>query len=185
MEKLDDIIEQLQGAVKAHGAQAKFLKDKVKPLVKKDSPGKFLGAINPVKAIGSVVKGIKNRDEYGGGVMGAIKGTAGEITGGTEKNRNENINNKLDEIIAGISELSGEEQPGMTDVASTPSPAAAPLSMANNKKFGQFMSSPQQSPYSNRTGGKNSTFNKDKAAVMMAVSDPNTNTSGALFKKKK
>jgi hypothetical protein len=183
MEKLDDIIEQLQGAVKAHGDQAKFLENKVKPLVKKDSPGKFLGLPNPIKALGSVVKGIKNRDEYGGGVMGAIKGTAGEITGGTEKNRNENINNKLDEIISSISKLSGEEEPGMADITQT-SAGAAPLSMANNKKFGQFMSSPQQSPYSNRTGGKNSTFNKDKAVVMMAVSDPNTKTSGSLFKKK-
>lgn len=185
MEKLDEIIEQLNNAVTAHGNQAKFLEKEVKPLVtkkgKKDSPNKFVGSL--IKNVGNIAKGIKNRDEYGGGLKGAIKGTVGEITGETEKNRDEQINSKLDEIISGISKISGEQEPGMGDVTQT-SPAAAPLSMVDNKKFGQFMSSPQQSPYSNRTGGKNSTFDKEKAAVMMAVSDPNTKTSGLMFAKK-
>ena len=63
---------------------------------KSDSPNKFLGLGTLVKNAGNIAKGIKNRDEYGGGLKGAIKGVAGEITGGTEKNRNEEINSKLD-----------------------------------------------------------------------------------------
>ena len=192
MEKLDEIIEQLNKAVTAHGDQADFLEGTVKPLVaekgKKDSPNKFLGKI---LGAGALVQGIKNRDQFGGGIKGALKGTGDALTSGGLVGkikdginaRNEEINNKLDTIIAAVG---GEEQPGadtFADVTST-SAGAAPLGMVDNKKFGQFMSSPQQSPYSNRTGGKNPTFDKEKAAVMMAVSDPNTDTSGLMFAKK-
>lgn len=48
-------------------------------------------------------------------------------------------------------------------------------------KSNAFMGTPQQSPHSNDTGGKNPTFSKDTAMRMMAVADPNTKTSGLLF----
>jgi len=48
-------------------------------------------------------------------------------------------------------------------------------------KSNAFMDTSQQSPYSNKTGGKNPTFSKDTAMRMMAVADPNTKTSGLLF----
>jgi len=48
-------------------------------------------------------------------------------------------------------------------------------------KSNAFMGTSQQSPYSNKTGGKNPTFSKDTAMRMMAVADPNTKTSGLLF----
>jgi len=50
---------------------------------KKSSPSEF----NVLGGLGNVVKGIKNRDEYGGGLKGAIKGTVGEFTGGTAKDK--------------------------------------------------------------------------------------------------
>ena len=48
-------------------------------------------------------------------------------------------------------------------------------------KTNDFMATHMQHPYSNGTGGKNPTFEKGAAAKMMAVADPNTETSGLLF----
>ena len=145
---------------------------------KSNSPNKFLGKIGGIiKGGGALIEGIKNRDEYGGGVKGAIKGTVGALTGGTEKNRNEEINTKLDTIIAAVS--GGDEAMG-ADTMST-SPGAAPLSMASPAKFKEFMKTAQQSPVSNNTGGKKSTFDPVMANRMMAVSDPETNTKDLLF----
>jgi len=143
-----------------------------------DSPNKFLGLGTLVKNAGTIAKGIKNRDEYGGGLKGAIKGVAGEFTGGTEKNRNEEINTKLDTIIAAVS--GGGDEAMAADTMST-SPAAAPLSMASPAKFKEFMKTAQQSPVSNNTGGKKSTFDPVMADRMMAVADPETNTKDLLF----
>ena len=145
---------------------------------KSDSPNKFLGLGTLVKNAGNIAKGIKNRDEYGGGLKGAIKGVAGEITGGTEKNRNEEINSKLDTIIAA---LSGGGDDAMASDISTTSPGAAPLAMASPIKFKEFMQSTTQSPISNNTGGKNPNFKFGEADRMMAVADPNVDTKGALF----
>ena len=145
---------------------------------KKDSPNKFVGLGTLVKNAGTLAKGIKNRDEYGGGLKGAIKGVAGEFTGGTEKNRNEEINTKLDTIIAAVS--GGGDEAMAADTMST-SPAAAPLSMASPAKFKEFMKTAQQSPVSNNTGGKKSTFDPVMADRMMAVADPETNTKDLLF----
>ena len=145
---------------------------------KSDSPNRFLGLGTLVKNAGNIAKGIKNRDEYGGGLKGAIKGVAGEITGGTEKNRNEEINTKLDTIIAAVS--GGGDEAMAADTMST-SPGAAPLGMASPAKFKEFMKTTQQAPVSNNTGGKKSTFDPVMADRMMAVSDPETNTKDLLF----
>lgn len=146
---------------------------------KKDSPSEF--NIFGGGALTNIVKGVKNRDEYGGGLKGAIKGTVGEFTGGTAKNRNEEINSKLDEIISGIAALGGaDDGTGAPDISTT-SPAAAPLAMATPAKFSEFMSTTQQAPVSNNTGGKNPTFNPKTADRIMAVADPNVDTKGALF----
>ena len=147
---------------------------------KKSSPSEF----NVLGALGNVVKGVQNRDEYGGGLKGAIKGTVGEFTGGTAKNRNEEINSKLDEIISGISALGGaDDGTGAPDVSTT-SPAAAPLAMAAPAKFSEFMSTTQQAPVSNNTGGKNPTFNPQTADRIMAVADPEIETKGSMFSMK-
>jgi len=150
---------------------------------KSDSPNKFLGLGKLVKSAGTIVSGIKNKDEYGGGLKGAIKGVAGEFTGATEKNRNEEINSKLDEIISGIAALSGTDDVTSAPDISTTSPAAAPLAMATPAKFSEFMSTTQQAPVSNNTGGKNPTFAPTQADRMMAVADPDVDTKGALFMK--
>ena len=142
---------------------------------KSDSPSKFIPTFGQMSA---VVKGIKNRDEYGGGFKGAVKGIAGEATGGTEKNRNEEINSKLDTIIAAVS---GDGDTAMASDISTTSPGAAPLAMAAPAKFKEFMQSTTQSPISNDTGGKNPNFKFGEADRMMAVADPDVDTKGALF----
>lgn len=141
-----------------------------------DSPANFIPTFGQ---IGATIKGIKNRDEYGGGLKGAIKGVAGEITGGTEKNRNEEINSKLDTIIAALN----TDDEAMAPDISTTSAAAAPLAMASPARFTEFMTTPQQAPASNNTGGKNPTFAPNQADRMMAVADPDVDTKGALFMK--
>ena len=147
---------------------------------KSNSPSKFLGLGKIVETAGNIVSGIKNRDEYGGGLKGAIKGVAGEYTGATEKNRNDEINSKLDEIIGGIAALGGVEDASNMNSMST-SPGAAPLAMASPAKFKEFMQSTTQSPISNNTEGKNPNFKFGEADRMMAVADPNVDTKGALF----
>ena len=148
---------------------------------KSDSPNKFLGLGKIVESAGNIVSGIKNRDEYGGGLKGAIKGVAGEFTGATEKNRNEEINTKLDTIIAAVS--GGDDEAMAADTMST-SPQAAPLAMAAPAKFKEFMSTTQQAPVSNNTGGKNPTFNPQTADRIMAVADPEVETKGSMFSMK-
>lgn len=149
-----------------------------------DSPSKFLGTLGVLKGGGALVKGIKNRDQFGGGLKGALKGTGDALTSGGligkikdgVNERNEEINTKLDTIIAAVG---GSEEPG-ADTMST-SPGAAPLGMASPAKFKEFMTTAQQAPVSNGTGGKNSTFSAKNADRMMAVADPNTDTKNLLF----
>ena len=149
------------------------------------SPLPFLGTLGVMKGGGALVKGIKNRDQFGGGLKGALKGTGdaltsggliGKIKDGVNK-RNEEINAKLDTIIAAVG--GGDEGMG-ADTMST-SPGAAPLGMASPAKFKEFMTTTQQSPVSNNTGGKKSTFDPVMADRMMAVADPETNTKDLLF----
>ena len=152
---------------------------------KSDSPSKFLNVLGAIKGGGALIKGIKNRDEFGGGLKGALKGTGDALTSGGLigkikdgiENRNEEINSKLDTIIAAVG--GGEDVPDM-DTMST-SPGAAPLAMASPVKFTEFMNTPQQAPVSNNTGGKNSNFKFGEADRMMAVADPDVDTKGALF----
>ena len=151
---------------------------------KSDSPSKFLGTLGMIKGGGALVKGIKNRDQFGGGLKGALKGTGDALTSGGligkikdgVNERNEEINTKLDTIIAAVG---GGEEPG-ADTMST-SAGAAPLGMASPAKFKEFMTTAQQAPVSNGTGGKNSTFSAKNADRMMAVADPNTDTKDLLF----
>lgn len=150
---------------------------------KKNSPANFMPTFSQ---IGAVAKGIKNRDEYGGGLKGAIKGTFGEFTGETEKNRFENIDNKLDTIIQNMSQNTDPVN-SASDPAATPfnqpqdQGLGTPMAMASPAKFTEFMTTHQQAPVSNNTGGKNPTFNPRHADRMMAVADPNVDTKGALF----
>ena len=182
----DDRIKEQQDASKAIPMGNKYFADTERRLDKKsetdlsgtktNSPANFIPTFGQ---IGATIKGIKNRDEYGGGLKGAIKGVAGEITGGTEKNRNEEINSKLDTIIAALN----TDDEAMAPDISTTSPAAAPLAMASPARFTEFMTTPQQAPASNDTGGKNPTFAPTQADRMMAVADPDVDTKGALFMK--
>ena len=152
---------------------------------KSDSPSKFLNVLGAIKGGGALIKGIKNRDEFGGGLKGALKGTGDALTSGGLigkikdgiEGRNEEINSKLDTIIAAV----GGGDDTMAPDISTTSPAAAPLAMASPVKFTEFMNTPQQAPVSNNTGGKNSNFKFGEADRMMAVADPNVDTKGALF----
>lgn len=152
---------------------------------KSDSPSKFLNVLGAIKGGGALIKGIKNRDEFGGGLKGALKGTGDALTSGGLigkikdgiEGRNEEINSKLDTIIAAV----GGGDDTMAPDISTTSPAAAPLAMAAPAKFKEFMQSTTQSPISNDTGGKNPNFKFGEADRMMAVADPDVDTKGALF----
>lgn len=195
----DDRIKEQQGTSKAIPMGNKYFADTERYLDKKSetdlsgtktnegSPSKFLNVLGGIKAGGALIKGIKNRDEFGGGLKGALKGTGDALTSGGLigkikdgiEGRNEEINSKLDTIIAAV----GGGDDTMAPDISTTSPGAAPLAMASPARFTEFMNTPQQAPVSNNTGGKNPTFAPTQADRMMAVADPDVDTKGALFMK--
>lgn len=157
---------------------------------KKDAPTNFgLGALGASVA---GFKGLFDKDLKGQGFGARLK-NAGAAMGnkllGTdafktqdmqaEEEGMEGLHSKLDKLL----ELSGQDEDGQPDVTTPPQPGSAPQvdTSALSMKANAFMGTPQQSPYSNGTGGKNSTFKKDDALRMMAVSDPDTKTSGLLF----
>jgi len=56
-----------------------------------------------IAAAGKVIKGISNRDEYGGGVKGALKGIGKAVTGG-------DTDDKLDRILEAVENPINETQ---------------------------------------------------------------------------
>lgn len=88
------------------------------------------------------------------------------------------IHSKLDKLL----QISGQGEDDKTDgyIAQPQAPQQLNTS-ALSMKANAFMGTPQQSPHSNGTGGKNPTFKEDTALRMMAVADPNTSTSGLMF----
>lgn len=91
----------------------------------------------------------------------------------------EGLHGKLDKLLS----LSGSENPtGQEEtVVNNPNPQPQMDPSALKMKANAFMGTPQQSPHSNGTGGKNPTFKENDALRMMAVADPDTKTSGLLF----
>lgn len=136
-----------------------------------------------------------------------LSGGAGKLAGklrdkmGIGGGDGEGINAKLDAILSKVGGGDGTQAQAAAGVgdgsmiqnaaAANPQIAAvveaakagaatnevSPLGMSQNA----FMSTHMQHPYSNNTGGKNPTFKKDSAMRMMAVADPNTETSGLMF----
>jgi hypothetical protein len=131
---------------------------------------------NPLGALKNVAKGFINRKDYGGGLGGVVKATGAQITGEHEDNKLDSINEKLDTLV---SSMGGEED-------STPNPAQdpalsppAPVTPATPLNFKEFMTTPQQNPFTNGTGGGGAVF---KNTTAMDVSQ-NPNTKGSLFNK--
>ena len=71
-----------------------------------------------------VFKGIANRDEYGGGLKGAIKGVGKAMTGG-------DTDDKLDAILAAVSEKATSTQPEKVLQPMPPGSVPVPGTMAN------------------------------------------------------
>jgi len=131
---------------------------------------------NPLGALKNVAKGFINRKDYGGGLGGVVKATGAQITGEHEDNKLDSINEKLDTLV---SSMGGKED-------STPNPAQdpalsppAPVTPATPLNFKEFMTTPQQNPFTNGTGGGGAVF---KNTTAMDVSQ-NPNTKGSLFNK--
>ena len=80
----------------------KFYKKTGIDLSEDESPVNFLGASGIIGAARGITQGVRNRDEYGGGLRGAAKATLGEFTGQTKKQRFEEINEKLDSISQAV-----------------------------------------------------------------------------------
>ena len=71
-----------------------------------------------------VFKGIANRDEYGGGLKGAIKGVGKAVTGG-------DTDDKLDRILAAVETQENTVQPPKGLQPMPPGSVPVPGTMAN------------------------------------------------------
>jgi hypothetical protein len=71
-----------------------------------------------------VFKGIANRDEYGGGLKGAVKGIGKAMTGG-------DTDDKLDKILAAVTEKAPSTQPEKVLQPLPPGSVPVPGTMAN------------------------------------------------------
>jgi len=74
--------------------------------------------------IGNIVKGIGNAKEQGGGLKGAVKGIGKAITGG-------DTDDKLDAILAAVSEKAPSSQPEKILQPMPPGSVPVPGTMAN------------------------------------------------------
>lgn len=72
----------------------------------------------------NVFKGIANRDEYGGGLKGAIKGVGKAVTGG-------DTDDKLDRILAAVETQENTVQPPKVLQPMPPGSVPVPGTMAN------------------------------------------------------
>mgnify|MGYP003112514136 CR=1 FL=1 len=75
-------------------------------------------------APGKLIKGFANRDEYGGGLKGAIKGIGKAVTGG-------DTDDKLDKILAAVSEDKSPTAPPKVLQPMPPGSVPVPGTMAN------------------------------------------------------
>ena len=89
----------------------KFYKKTGIDLSEDESPVNFLGQVGLMGAAKGIAQGIKNRDEYGGGLKGAAKATIGNFTGQTEKQRFDDINEKLDSISQAVGVSQDQTEP--------------------------------------------------------------------------
>ena len=71
-----------------------------------------------------VFKGIANRDEYGGGLKGAVKGIGKAMTGG-------DTDDKLDKILAAVTESKSPTAPPKVLQPLPPGSVPVPGTMAN------------------------------------------------------
>jgi hypothetical protein len=124
---------------------------------------------NPLGALKNVAKGFINRKDYGGGLGGVVKATGAQITG-------EHEDTKLDTLI-------GESETGDAGATANVDPVSNQVedtsSIATPLNFKEFMTTPQQNPFTNGTGGGGAVF---KNTTAMDVSQ-NPNTKGSLFNK--
>jgi hypothetical protein len=127
--------------------------------------------------LGNVVKGFKNRKEYGGGIKGLVKATGAQISGEHEDNKLDSINEKLDTLVSSMNEEDGSIPNPAQDPSLAPQ---TPFQPATPLNFKEFMTTTQQAPASNGTGSANAVFGDVRP---MSVSDPNINTKGSLFNK--
>tara|TARA_Y100000310_G_C20312911_1_gene637060 strand:- start:166 stop:597 length:432 start_codon:yes stop_codon:yes gene_type:complete len=124
---------------------------------------------------GTLLKGFKNRKEYGGGLKGMAEATAAQATGEHTDNKLDTIISKLDAITSGAS----------GDTAAAPNPNQPLFSPATGVTAPlTFTETTQQNPSTNGTGGGTPTFNPDKANLMSSVADPEQDTKDALFNRK-
>jgi hypothetical protein len=131
---------------------------------------------NPLGALKNVAKGFINRKDYGGGLGGVVKATGAQITGEHEDNKLDAISSKLDTLI-------GESETGDAGATANVDPVSNQVedtsSIATPLNFKEFMTTPQQNPFTNGTGGGGAVF---KNTTAMDVSQ-NPNTKGSLFNK--
>ena len=145
---------------------------------KKDAPNNFgLGALGASVA---GFKGLFDKDLKGQGFGARLK-NAGAAMGnkllGTdafktqdmqaEEQGMDGLHSKLDKLLLVFGDAQEGEQP---DVTTPPQPGAPPQvdTSALSMKANAFMGTPQQSPHSNGTGGKNPTFKKYLFAVKIS-----------------
>lgn len=158
----------------------------------KKSPSNFgLGGLGATVA---GVKGFFDKDLKGQGFGARLKNSAASAgnkllgkdvfktqDGQAEQAGMDGIHSKLDKLLSMGGQEDGAGATMENVVANDPNPQPQVDPSALSMKANAFTGTPQQSPYSNGTGGKNPTFNKDAAGRMMAVADPNTDTSGLMF----
>ena len=75
-------------------------------------------------APGKLIKGFANRDEYGGGLKGTIKGIGKAVTGG-------DTDDKLDKILAAVTEEKSPTAPPRVLQPLPPGSVPVPGTMAN------------------------------------------------------
>ena len=133
------------------------------------SPAK-LGILQP----GNLLKGFKNRKEYGGGLKGMAQATAAQASG-------EHTDNKLDTIISKLDEITS----GSGDPAAAPNPNQPLFSPATGVTAPlTFTETTQQNPFTNGTGGGKPNFNQDNADLISSVADPTQDTKDVMFDRK-
>ena len=163
-------------------------------MYKKEAPTNF--------GFGSIMDKLKST-KIGGAVTDKVGKLGGGLMGKLGIGGGDGIDAKLDAILSKVGGGDGTQAQAAAAAgggdgtmiqkaaAANPQIAAAveaakagaatdevsPLGMNQNA----FMATHMQHPYSNNTGGKSPTFKKDTAMRMMAVADPNTETSGLMF----
>lgn len=150
---------------------------------------KFFDIIG-MDGVGDSIQGVTDKIHtgLGGDIIRGEEGSASEMLGlykNEEKPEVVDPNAKM-EIEQGVTVGGVKQDPRLDPTQTTGAPISINPSAVNPPVPGQttpesFKATPQQSPYSNNTGGKQPTFQDDIARQMMAVADPNQNTQNSLF----